>query len=129
MSPTATPAVVSQSAGEPLHDVDADVGAAVALGEDAAVAVGGSRATRADQLGELGVAPVDVVEPRLEERHAGVARDGGGDGRPDAGERAVGADDQVVLGAGAVGEAQLARTVGARDLGEPMAPLDGAGFK
>jgi len=88
------------------------------------------RTTYGPIFGLVNNAGIGVVEPSLEERHPGVARDRGGDRRPYAGEGAVGPDDQLVFGRRAVGEAQLARPIGAAaDRGEPSAPRDRAGFE
>ncbi len=45
----------------------------------------------------LKVSALDVGEPRLQLTHPGVLRDGGGNGRVDLGEGAVGAHDQIAL--------------------------------
>lgn len=43
------------------------------------------------------VPALDVGEPCLQEAHPDVLRDGGGHGRADSGEGAVGVDDQIGL--------------------------------
>lgn len=107
----AQPGLRDPVGGGLLDDVDADVAAAVALCEQAPVAVAGVGAAVADECADLGVAVLHVVEPGFEERHAGVGgkrlRDGLADVRP----RSVGSYDQVGLDAGSVVEPHRARPI------------------
>ncbi|WP_229679744.1 hypothetical protein [Saccharopolyspora thermophila] len=116
--------------GHPLGDVDPDVVAPAALGEQGAFAVGRVGAALADQSGEVGVAVLHIVEPCLKEAHAGVLRDGWGHHRTDPGERAVGTNDQIGLHGCAVGEGRCPRPFGrATDPVQGVPPPHGAGLK
>ncbi len=113
---------------DPQAGVDADVVAAVALG-DQALAVGQRHhAAVAHQGGEFGVAGVGVVESGLDEGHPGVVGDGVAEEAAHPGPGPVGADDEVGHGVGAVREVEAVGAVAQGDGGgELLPPPHGAG--
>ncbi|WP_225882092.1 hypothetical protein [Streptomyces aureocirculatus] len=103
--------------------VDAYVSPAVALADEALPVVEGHHGAGGGQGGEAGMTDVGVVEAGLDEGDAGVAGCGVRQRAAHLGPGAVGADDEIGVGSGAVGEVQSVDAVAEGfDAGETVGP-------